>query len=74
MWLTRRFKLWRLRRKLRKALPIFNAFDGLMKQAGIVRQSRRFFWRSMSSDDDRQKAIDYIAKAISESDFKEQAE
>jgi len=74
MQLIKWFKIWALRRRLRKALPVFIAFEALMKQAGIVRQSRRFFWRSMSCEDDRQKAIDYMAKAISESDFKEQIE
>lgn len=74
MLLIKWFRTWRLRRRLRKALPIFIAFEALMKKAGIVRQSRRFFWRSMSSDEDRQKAIDYMSKAIGSADFKEQTE
>ena len=67
MWLIRKFKLWKLKRKLRRALPIFIAFDGMMKRAGIKRGPRRFFWRSMACEEDRQKAIDYISKEISES-------
>jgi uncharacterized protein YjiS (DUF1127 family) len=71
MNLINKFRVWRLKKKLRKALPIFTAFDGLLRKAGIPRTSRRQFWRSMACDDDRAKAIDYMAKAIGSADFKE---
>ena len=65
------FKRWNLRRKIKIAVRVLPLIEPLMKKAGIPRQQRRFFWRSMANDEERDKAIKYLAKAASDAEFKE---
>jgi len=61
-----RIKKWFRKKALRKQLVLLMSLDDYLKSQGISRQSRRYFWRRMSNEEDRNKTILQLIKEISE--------
>lgn len=57
-WIRRRIN----RARLLRTLKLLRQLDRFLQNTGLSRQERRYFWRSMTSDEDRDKVIDRVAK------------
>ena len=50
------------RRRLLKTLRLLRQLDNYLQNTGISRQERRYFWRAMAKDDERDHIIARIEK------------
>jgi hypothetical protein len=53
-------------RRLMRTLTLLKQLDNFLKNTGVSRQERRYFWRAMAKDEDRDKTIERIAKEAKE--------
>ena len=62
--LVKAVRRWLNKRRVKNAISLLMGLDFLMKKADISRQQRRYFWRSMVDQEERQKAVDWLSKSI----------